>query len=167
MIASIVKKLGYETYSVVGWSSGGIIGIYMAIKFPNNVEKLVTMGSACQISNELKRRMRMLNDFSFWSEERIEKYKIIYGNKMSQIWENHNKFLQIFEKSCENDLIKIKCPTLILHGDRDCKMEFKEAQILESKILDSQLLIIKNGNHDFPDTHSEQVIKLIESFLFQ
>jgi len=152
---------------VVGWSSGGIIGINMPIKYPNTIQKLVAMGSACRISDELKRRMRMLNHFSFWSQDRIEKYNIVYGDKMSQIWENHNSFLQTFEKICEQELVKIRCPTMILHGARDCKIEFKEAQTLEKNILDSRLLLIKNGNHDFPDTHFREAIKIIEPFLLE
>jgi pimeloyl-ACP methyl ester carboxylesterase len=39
------KILGYEKFSAVGWSMGGMTGALIAIDFPAKIEKLVVWGS--------------------------------------------------------------------------------------------------------------------------
>lgn len=50
-----MKTIGFNAFSILGWSDGGITGMMLAAKYPNVVEKLVIWGSnAYIIEEELK-----------------------------------------------------------------------------------------------------------------
>lgn len=59
---------GYDKYSVMGWSDGGIAGLVMAIKAPESVENLVVWGSNSYISEVDKNIVAGIRDLSKWSE---------------------------------------------------------------------------------------------------
>lgn len=48
----LMKELGLNWYSVLGWSDGGITGLIMAANYQDSVHKLVVWGSNSYISSE-------------------------------------------------------------------------------------------------------------------
>lgn len=48
--ASLMEKIGFRSFSVVGWSDGGITGMIMAGRKPLLVDKLVIWGSNAYIT---------------------------------------------------------------------------------------------------------------------
>lgn len=51
----LMKCLGFERFSLLGWSDGGITAMILAVKYPESVDKLVIWGSnAYIIPDELK-----------------------------------------------------------------------------------------------------------------
>lgn len=47
---SLMEKIGFRSFSVVGWSDGGITGLIMAGRKPTLVDKLVIWGSNAYIT---------------------------------------------------------------------------------------------------------------------
>lgn len=48
----LMKALEFEKYSILGWSDGGIIGLILAAKFVNSVDKLAVWGTNSYILPE-------------------------------------------------------------------------------------------------------------------
>ena len=49
--ANLMKTLGVDKYSVLGWSDGGITGLILAARQPETVEKLVAFGCNAYVSD--------------------------------------------------------------------------------------------------------------------
>lgn len=51
-VVSDFQTLGYDKYSLLGWSDGGITSLMMAATFPQHVERMVVWGSNAYVSEE-------------------------------------------------------------------------------------------------------------------
>ena len=60
-VVALMDKLGIPKASIVGWSDGGIIGLDMAIRHPERLDKLFAFGANYNLSG-LKRRHRQEPD---------------------------------------------------------------------------------------------------------
>lgn len=76
-----MKTIGYDTFSILGWSDGGITGMILAANYPLAVEKLVIWGSnAYIIEKEMKIYESKLNvDL----EPRKSRNYNVYGNMIN------------------------------------------------------------------------------------
>ncbi|KAG8249092.1 hypothetical protein J6590_027850, partial [Homalodisca vitripennis] len=52
VLAKLMKKLGKQQYSVVGWSDGAITGTILAALFPSCVHRLVLMATMAYVTQE-------------------------------------------------------------------------------------------------------------------
>ncbi len=59
----------------------------------------------------------------------------------------------------------IKAPTLIITGDSDILIPAAHSNILNNKISDSKLKIIKQGGHGFYYSHAAETAKIVTDFL--
>lgn len=48
----LMKTIGYDAFSILGWSDGGITGMILAANYPHAVEKLVIWGANAYITKE-------------------------------------------------------------------------------------------------------------------
>ena len=137
--ADVMKTLGISEAYVFGVSQGGMIAQYLAIDYPELVEKLV-LGVTLSRRNEIVKsviekwiRFAQNNDLeSFvedmllkvYSQRYIRRYRMLIPImiKMSKKVDM-NRFI-ILAKSCltcdtYENLNKIKCPVLVLGGKQD------------------------------------------------
>ena len=68
-----------------------------------------------------------------------------------QFYEDYIKNKSLF--SIPNACRKLAIPSLIVHGDKDQTVNFKEAEELHKNISNSILLKIKNADHVFNSKH--------------
>ncbi|CAG2182184.1 unnamed protein product, partial [Oppiella nova] len=55
LAAELMAKLGYNLYSLLGWSDGGKVALLMAIKYQSRIDKLVVWGTGATVTdNERK-----------------------------------------------------------------------------------------------------------------
>lgn len=65
----LMKALAFDKYSVLGWSDGGIVGLILAAKFTEFIDKLAVWGTNSYIlPEETKMYESMWNPFSFLSQ---------------------------------------------------------------------------------------------------
>ena len=138
-LAKVMKQLGISKAHIFGVSQGGMVAQYLALDYPELVEKLV-LGVTLSRNNPTVEaviqnwiRLSEENDFEgivadmmeiMYSESYVKKYKAIFPilTKLSKP-KDMSRFL-ILAKACltcntYDRLEEITCPTLVLGGKQD------------------------------------------------
>lgn len=127
-----------EPLNICGLSLGGIIALDYAINNPKKINSLVLVGTQYRIPKLLMILQNLI--FRFMPRKTFEKIGI---SKEEVIYLTKSMMNLNFEK----DLEKIKCPTLIICGEKD-KANIKASMKLKDLISKSTFKIIKNAGHE-------------------
>lgn len=165
--AKALGELGITKTSVMGVSQGGMIAQFLAIDYPELVEKLIITVSAPRING------RIHENVSSWiamakkgdhkslmidvaEKSYSEKYLKIYRKAYPIIGcigkpRNYNRFFvnanAILAFDAYEELDKIVCPTYIIAGDRDKTVGVDASYVLKEKIKDSELYVYEGLGH--------------------
>lgn len=165
--AQAMKMLGIKKANVLGISQGGMIAQYLAINYPELVEKLVLAVTSSKQNNLLQDAvekwitMAKQKDYKSlmidtaeksYSEKYLSKYRLLYPvlGKIGKP-KDVNRFL-IQAKSCIThnaywELGMIVCPTLIIGGECDKIVGVEASKELADKIKKSKLHIYNGLGH--------------------
>jgi len=184
IIIGLMNQLEIDKAAIVGNSLGGAIAGYLAIHYPDRVDKLVLSDSAgIKISPLLKavtpiatpitirwsgvtsarqypgtdEKNRIRADFSASYRDTSE--EIPYLKAIDQ------SLAQIARFDFTDDLPKIQAPTLIIWGDNDKTVPFKIHQTFAGKIPNNQLYVVKEGGHTPNMSKPEEFNCALEKFL--
>jgi pimeloyl-ACP methyl ester carboxylesterase len=140
---ALLDYLHLDSVNVVGWSDGGNTGLIMAMKYPAKVRRLVTMGANVFIDKTVvdkwvfkllnKEKKELINDTFYNSRNRLRLVELLLTEP------KHN-----FE-----ELKIIKCPVLIVAGEKDIIKE-EHTKKIAAGIINSNLLIASKETHYFP-----------------
>lgn len=145
-IVAFIQRLKIEKPILYGFSDGGIIGILLAIKYPELLSKLIISGANLYPSGI---KTLYLNLFRF-----------IY-----RMTKNVNYAMMLTQPNIEREeLKKIGIPTLVLAGSKDMIKE-EHTRLIAEAIPDSILRILEGENHMSYVVHSPKLYEIIESFL--
>lgn len=150
----LLQELKLDSVNVLGWSDGGNAGLILAMRHPEKVRKLMTMGAILY-------------------PDTTAVYGWVLDTVRSQIksWGAGDPFgLRV--KHClldepnidPNDLKMIKCPVLVTAGEYDLIKEAHTRLIAES-IPRGQLKIFTGASHDAPREMPDTFNKSVEAFL--
>lgn len=166
-LATVIKQLGIRKASIMGISQGGMIAQYLAIDFPEVVEKLILAVTLCK-QNETSKRvisnwilLANKNDFKGIFIDMAEK---IYTQKRASVQRPFNPILSTFmkPKSLHNFIIQatacinhdssallhnIQCPVLIIGGDDDKVVGENSSNEMAQFIKGSQVKIYNGYGH--------------------
>lgn len=165
--AEAMKKLGISKASIMGISQGGMIAQYVAIDYPELIDKLVLAVTLSRqnetvqsvVSNWIA--MAETNDYKgividtaekSYSYTNIKKYRLLYSI-LSRIGKpkDLSRFI-IQANACihhntYNELDKIKCETLVIGGDSDRVVGKNSSEEIAERISGSKLIILKGLGH--------------------
>lgn len=165
--AIAMKKLGITKASIMGVSHGGMIAQYIAIDYPEMVEKLV-LAVTLSRSNEtvqqsVGRWIKMAEKGDYkrilidtvehsYSEQYVKKYRFFYPLlcRMGKPKEFTRFIIQA--KSClthnaYDELDKITCPTLVIGGDCDKIVGAHSSAEIAKRIQNSKFYLYKGLGH--------------------
>ncbi len=162
-----MDKLGIFNAYVMGVSQGGMIAQYLAIDYPEMVEKLilgVTVSRPTEtVQKVVKNWMEMAgsNDYrsliidtmeKTYTEKYLKRFRLMFP-VISRIGKpkDFGRFL-IQANACihhnsYNELDKIKCPTLVIGGDSDTVVGKNTSQEMAGKIKKSKLVLYEGLGH--------------------
>jgi len=106
-IGVLLDSLQIDSAYISGQSDGGILGLLLAINFPHKVSKLATFGA-----NLFPGKKAVFDEIDNLI---LDSLKTTKNNHLKKLY----SLLAYQPSITEKDLQKIKCPVLIISGDRD------------------------------------------------
>lgn len=165
----VINSITKDSVIVIGFSDGGFSGLKLASLYPETVKKLVAIGvgdkpkdtSAEKFnytvaglmkydSSFFSNRLRLTSEPNRWSECLLKLNKLYNEDYMSK---------ETFEK--------IKCPVLVMSGDRDAYTSIEKVINCAKAISFSQLSIIPGCHHVVFFCNFPAVWESVKPFLSQ
>lgn len=144
------KEIDTNNITLIGHSRGGGISIIKASE-DSRITKLITWASVCDFG----KRTATIGDLETWRKNGV-KY-VLNGRtkqKMPHNYQFYEDFIANEERlNIENCEKKLTIPHLIVHGEEDPSVFYKEAEYLKLWNPKSTLLPIENSNHVFNSKH--------------
>jgi len=151
-----------EPVHIVGWSDGGIIGLFIAIQRPDLVKSLVAIGANYHFKGTVDSfEMGPISD-----EDRAE-YAIYSPDSpatMDRIYDHFKMMWQSEPDIPVSELQKIQCPVLVMAGDDDVIRHQHTIDLFEALPL-GQLAIVPGTSHILPKEKPGLVNLIITEFL--
>lgn len=169
--ASLMEKIGFNKFSVLGWSDGGITGLILAGTKPLTVEKLVIWGANAYITPAEADIYEKIRDVRQWSPRMKEPMEQTYGKEgFPALWSAWvDGMLNIYRQRngdiCKAVLEKIQAPTFILHGAKDPMVVPQHVPYLINTITDTEYHVFKDGKHNIHLKYAAEFNKLVSDFI--
>lgn len=145
-VACFIRELKLEGAVLYGFSDGGIIGLLLASRYPDLLSKLIISGANLRPEGVKKGFLLLIRIIYLFTRSR--KLKMILTQPDIK----------------DEELAKIKIPTLVMSGSKDLVYEAHTRHIAE-QIPDSTLKLVKGEGHTSYVVHSEKLYGLIRPFL--
>lgn len=140
----LMKTLGCNKFSLLGWSDGGISSIILAALYPDAVDKLIIWGANAYLLSEDIQACENIRDTKNWSPKAKKPLIKLYGeDELQNMWSSWcDTMSEIKNKKegniCMEHLARIKCSTLILHGALDPMIHSEHPKYLNTHIKNSR-----------------------------
>lgn len=155
---ALLDKLHIDSADIVGWSDGGNTGLIMAMKYPKKVKKLVTMG-AVVFSDSTVVSQDLLNELKFGIEEMKSAKTPEEKNELKKAM-----LLRDEPKHKFAELAKIKCPVLVMAGEKDI-VKLNHTKAIAASIPKGELYIAPKKTHYFPQEDAAEFNRVVLAFL--
>jgi len=149
---ALLDQLQIKSAYVLGWSDGGIDGILMALNCPDRVKKLAASGANTVADTTAMPQ----TDF-------VEMKKVVANPQSSPIEKALNQMMIDQPNISYAELGQIKCPVLIMAGDRDMIKAEHTLKIFQS-IPGASLCIFPDSHHGVCIQHPELFNETVLSF---
>ncbi len=130
------KILGHKTYSVIGWSDGAKVGVLMAIKSQSRIKCFVAISIFIHATTQTLAPTLATRNTNYWPKETRDNYIPVYGESLQLMWDQYIEFCRYFMETFPggywtNDLGRIRCPVLLIHGDQVlyCFLNFRPIRV--------------------------------------
>lgn len=155
-VKALADELKLDKINIVGWSDGGNTGLEFALKYPERLNKLVTIGANAfpegvedKLIERFTNQMKQLNDMA--PEEAFGERRLL-------------KIMLTQPNISKNDLNKIKSPVLVIAGDRDV-IKPEHTEFISKQIPNAEKKIYHDTTHMVPFEKPDQLNADIVSFL--
>ena len=165
--AMAMKKLGLRRAAVLGVSQGGMVAQYLAIDYPEMVEKLILAVTAPNANDVVKNavgawigmakkgdHVRLMMDTAekMYSKPYLEKNRKLFPllarfTKPKSYERFFRNAYAILEFDAREELSKIGCPTLIIAGEDDHTVGNEAPYVINRGIPDSEIYIYQGLGH--------------------
>jgi len=165
---AVMEALGCSTYHVIGWSDGAISATILAAKKPAAVKKLVVFGIQASITKEDVDTYDGMRDIEkAWSKRMLETHRAVYGDDTQPMWSSFCDAMKMIYDAggdfCQKEAKTVRCPTLILHGEKDPLVPGHHPQWFHDNIPGSKMYTFPGGKHNihqkFADDFNKRVLE--------
>lgn len=155
-VKALADELKLDKINIAGWSDGGNTGLEFALKYPDRLNKLVTIGANAfpegveeKLIERFTNQMKQLNDMA--PEETFGERRLL-------------KIMLTQPNISKDDLKKIKSPVLVIAGDKDV-IKPDHTEFISKQIPNAEMKIYKDTTHMVPYEKPDQLNADILNFL--
>ncbi|GGG56618.1 hydrolase [Epilithonimonas arachidiradicis] len=155
-VKALADKLKMKKINILGWSDGGNTAIEFAIKYPKNVNKIITSGANVFPNGVGENEVENMKK---------DAAKMRAENKA----ERDIRLLQLMidePKITKEQLNKIRAKALIVAGENDLILR-SHTEYIAKEIPNSKLKIYKGASHGVPVERAEELSKDVIEFIKQ
>ena len=147
------------------YSDGGRPACWMTNQNPS-VEKLILVSTSAYALDKFKQTYARFRDINLWPEDKRRVFENIYGfDGLSKNFSNYLNEMMRMQYFIPPEVLKgIKCPTLILQGQRDFIISPDHATFIQKRIKGSKLWMF-DADHNILKDKSVEVNRKIHEFL--
>lgn len=166
LLKDLFNELNIKNPILMGHSFGGRLSIIYSSKY--DVDKIVLFGSPC-VRHEYKSKKQSL----FKTLKKVKIFsplvKYMKNHTGSVDYRNASPMMKdILVKTVNEDLSecakKIKCPSLLIWGDKDEAVPLNEANELKDLIKDSELIVLP-GTHYCYLENLDKIVNILNNFI--
>lgn len=181
-IKELIENLRLGSVHLVGLSYGSFVALQLAAEYPELVKSLTLVGTTSNIINMHIWKMilrRILLFFcpmtvvgkviakSLFPEPQQEAIRKVCANRIAS---NNKKVYQallssVFNFNANKRLQEIRCPTLLIVGEKDSLLPISHAKKIEQAIPRAKLLVIPGARHAVPLDSPEEFNHILKQFL--
>ncbi len=171
-IYALLDKLGIKQVRAIGASTGAMTLLHMATFDSTRIKTMILIGGTPYFDDQYRKRVKSITTWETFPPDRLPSWKERHTQGQEQLdmllgqWRS-----MAFDHDDMNfspsKLAKIKCPTLIVHGDRDPYFNVNLALEMYNSIPNSFLWVFPNEYHlpNWSNLWSEQFLKVSKLFL--
>jgi pimeloyl-ACP methyl ester carboxylesterase len=165
-VLGLMDHLGIEKADIVGWSDGGIIGLDLAIKHPDRLNKVVAYGANFDptgvrldlgqnayfnafIAQAKKDYQQLSPDRARWNA---------FLTNIEHMWATEPNFT-------EEQLKSIRTPMLILDGAKEEAIDLNQTKLMALLIPGAKLVIMPDTGHFAIFEHPDEFSRIVKDFL--
>ena len=169
-MAGLLDSLHIDSAYVVGWSDGAIIGLKLALEYPDKVSKLVSdAANFLPDSTALPEKMlEAMRRTSFATLDSATQRRIIsqsfFPKRAGLIFDKLNRLDLYHPHFTDKQLESIDTPTLVMAGDHDL-IKIGHTLKLFHLLPESQLCIVPGTNHGLLQERPRLANEIIIDFL--
>ncbi|HET6769179.1 MAG TPA: alpha/beta hydrolase [Chitinophagaceae bacterium] len=146
-IKVLLDSLNIDSAFVSGQSDGGILGLLLAINFPAKISKLATFGA-----NMFPGKEAIVDEIDNLIFDTLKVTKNFNTKRLYSL-------LAYQPNITEKDLQKIKCPVLIISGDRDA-IKLEHSIKIFNNIANANLFVMPGATH-FGSSEKPELFDLV------
>jgi pimeloyl-ACP methyl ester carboxylesterase len=170
-----------EKILLIGHSFGGRIAIKYAVKYPEEIDKLILTGAAgikhkltlkqktFFILTKIGKTIFSLPIINFFQNPIYKLFSKIARSRKKDYYNASPRMKEIMKNVLAEDLTdyfdKIKIPTLLIWGKEDKTTPLADGEIMNEKIENSKLVVVDDANHSLPYQKPEEFVKIMEEFI--
>jgi pimeloyl-ACP methyl ester carboxylesterase len=147
-MVALLDRLHIPQVAIVGWSDGGIIGLDMAMRYPDRVSRVFAFGANTKTSG-LKDDVETDPTFAAYMVRAGQEYArlsptprqyAMFQQQIGKMWATQPNWT-------DAQLRTIRAPVLIIDGEHDEGIRREHTEYLAATIPGAQLLILPNVSH--------------------
>lgn len=147
-VIALLDQLNIPRADFVGWSDGAILGLDLAMRYPQRVGKVFAYAANTR-TDGVKEGVENNPTFAAYIERAGQEYAKLsptpgeyqaFVEQISHMWASQPNW-------SDADLSRIKAPVLIVDGDRDEAIKREHTEYMAATIPGAGLLILPNTSH--------------------
>ncbi|EZA53013.1 hypothetical protein DMN91_002423 [Ooceraea biroi] len=170
---SLMKTLGYSKFSLIGMFDGAVTALFLAAMYPESIRKMIVLDAKSYVHlDEIKPLQatvvidKVINYMkkvmtTFYGEDYIKQTMSRWLDTMFRLYHKQNGDL------CKQELLKIKCPTLIFHISDNSLLVPDQPLHLKQNIANSTIYFFQSDTPDDLNTYLDEFNKRIAEFLLE
>jgi pimeloyl-ACP methyl ester carboxylesterase len=119
--APLIMQLGFKGFVALGHSVGGGMAVVVAGTFPGQCQALVTVSAQAFVEDRTLEGIREAKK-SFTQPGQVDRLRKYHGDKAEWVlntWTETWLSPEFARWNLDEDLPKVQCPVLIIHGEND------------------------------------------------